>query len=375
MAATHGSIKCLVWDLDETLWQGILAEGDELRLRPGVPEVLRTLDERGILLSIASKNDAEPALQKLAEFGLQDYFLYPQIHWGPKSESIRRIAEQLNIGIDALAFIDDQAFERDEVQSLHPAVHCFDSCDIDSLLQRGELMPRFITDESRLRRQMYRSDMQRNEVEQAFAGPREDFLASLGMVFTISAAEPADLQRLEELVARTNQLNTTGRIYSYDQLDAFRCDPGCELLVAALRDRYGEYGKIGVALVEKSPDLWTIKAFLMSCRVMSRGVGTVFLHWIMNRARATGVRLQAEMIPNSRNRMMYATYRFAGFQSLSRVEGVELLEHALQDGAEFPAYVEVASALPPAAAQTAAQAAAQATAQAVSQASSRAASH
>lgn len=337
----RGQVKCLVWDLDNTLWQGTLSEGDDVRARAGVPAALRVLDERGILLSIASKNDAAPALAKLAELGLADYFLYPQIHWGAKSESIARIAELLNIGTDAIAFVDDQPFERDEVASIHPGVLCFDADEVAVLCERAELHPRFITDESRRRRQMYRSDQRRNEGEQEFAGPRESFLASLGMVFTIAPADVADLQRLEELVARTNQLNTTGRIYSYAELDAFRESPRHELLAASLDDRYGEYGKIGLALLEKSGDDWTIRAFLMSCRVMSRGVGSVFLNWIINRARDAGVRLFADMVPNERNRMMFTTYRFAGFRLHASTAAGELLEHELRAAVALPDYVQM----------------------------------
>jgi FkbH-like protein len=344
--SARGRVKCLVWDLDNTLWQGILSEGDDAIPRDGVETTLRVLDERGILLSIASKNDAEPVMARLAALGLADYFLYPQIHWGAKSQSIARIAEALNIGIDALAFIDDQPFERDEVASIHPEVLCLDAEEVSSLLDRPELQPRFITDESRRRRQMYRSEQQRNQLEHDYEGPRESFLASLDLVFTIAPADVADLQRLEELVARTNQLNTTGRIYSYAELDAFRQSPRHELLVASLDDKYGEYGKIGLALLEKSDEEWTIRAFLMSCRVMSRGVGSVFLNFIVNRARSAGVRLFAEMVPNERNRMMYATYRFAGFRLHAKQDAGELLQHELAAAAVFPDYVQVRSLVP-----------------------------
>ncbi|WP_207780931.1 HAD-IIIC family phosphatase [Cognatiluteimonas telluris] len=342
----RGRVKCVVWDLDHTLWDGILSEGDEVRPRPGVEATLRTLDERGILLSIASKNDAGPAMAKLAELGLEDYFLYPQVNWGAKSQSIARIAEAFNIGIDALAFIDDQPFERDEVASVHADVLCLDAGEVATLLECPELQPRFITDESRRRRQMYRSDQQRNESEQDFEGPRESFLASLGLVFSIAPADVEDLRRLEELVARTNQLNTTGRIYSHAELDAFRVSPRHELLVASLEDKYGEYGKIGLALVEKSGRDWTIRAFLMSCRVISRGVGSTFLNWIVNRAREAEVHLFADMVPNERNRMMYATYRFAGFQPHAKNGGAEVLKHELAADAAYPEYVRVRSFVP-----------------------------
>src|SRR5689334_8960196 len=118
-AGKPGSVKCLVWDLDHTVWEGILLEDPEVRLRPGVAEVLAELDGRGILHSIASRNDHDLAMAKLKELGLDEYFLYPKVNWGTKSESIAAIAKDLNLGVDAFAFIDDQPFEREEVQFTH----------------------------------------------------------------------------------------------------------------------------------------------------------------------------------------------------------------------------------------------------------------
>lgn len=108
-------IKCVVWDLDNTVWNGVLIEDAKVTPRDGIKEIIETLDERGILQSIASKNDAGCALAKLRELGLDEYFIYPQINWGNKSSSVKEIAKSINIGIDTLALIDDQAFERDEV--------------------------------------------------------------------------------------------------------------------------------------------------------------------------------------------------------------------------------------------------------------------
>ena len=353
LAGQRGRVKCLVWDLDNTLWQGILAEGDACTVLPEIRNLICELDQRGILQSIASRNDAQPALQRLRELALADYFLWPQIHWGPKSASVAAIAQAINIGLDTLAFIDDQPYERDEVAQTYPELLCLDVTQAGQILQMPEFMPHFITDESKQRRAMYRQDAVRQELEDNFAGPKEEFLAELNMVFSITYADEIDLCRLQELTARTNQLNTTGRIYSYDELDALRQSAQHDLWVAALDDKYGSYGKIGLALVEKSPELWTIRILLMSCRVLSRGVGTLLLQHIMRRACAAQVRLQAEMIPNERNRMMYATYKFAGFKEVASEVASEMasevasdrsskiLEHDLQQVPGVPDYVQL----------------------------------
>jgi FkbH-like protein len=336
-------IKCLVWDLDNTLWTGILAEDPAVILRRGVADLIRTLDGRGILHSVASRNDEAQALAKLAEFGLEQYFVYPQIHWGAKSTSMGAIAKSINIGIDTLAFIDDQAFERDEVQSVHPEVLCLDASEIECLADRGEFMPRFVTDESRHRREMLQADMVRNEVEQAFEGPQDQFLASLDMHLRIYPARESDLKRAEELTLRTNQLNTTGRTYSYDELDTLRRSSDYRLWVANLSDKYGSHGTIGLTLIEDLKSEWWIRLHLMSCRVMNRGVGGVVINYIRSRAREEGVRLMAEMILNSQNRMMYMTYKFNHFEEVERLGAYTIFENDLVPVQACPKYLRISA--------------------------------
>ncbi len=335
------AIKVLVWDLDETLWSGTLIEGDDVRPRPKVIEILEALDARGVLHSIASKNDSEMAMARLSELGLDHFFLYPQISWSTKSSGIQKIAESINIGLDAVAFIDDQPFERDEVSHKLPEVLTYDATEIASLIQRPELMPRFITDESFIRRQMYQADITRNQAEEGFEGPDEAFLASLGMVFTLGPAQEEDLKRAEELTVRTNQLNSTGITYSYEELDAFRKADDHLLLVASLDDKYGTYGKIGLALIELGETVWTVRLVLMSCRVMARGVGTILMAHIMSMARDAGTQLRATFRETGRNRQMKITYRFAGFKEVDRDGGLVKLENDLQNIQPFPDYVDV----------------------------------
>ncbi|HEX8146846.1 MAG TPA: HAD-IIIC family phosphatase [Pyrinomonadaceae bacterium] len=339
----RGALKCVVWDLDDTLWKGVLLEDGVVELGDEVRHVIKTLDERGVLQSIASRNEHAHALAKLEELGVAEYFLYPQISWSAKAAGIERIAAAINIGLDSIAFIDDQPFELDEVKHSLPSVTCLGAAEIERLLDMPELMPRFITEDSRVRRQMYVSDIKRRQVEAEFVGPKEEFLATLGMVFTVAPAREEDLRRAEELTVRTHQLNTTGYTYSYEELDHFRRSGRHLLLVAALEDKYGSYGKIGLALVERAADAWTIKLLLMSCRVISRGVGTVLINYIRRLARGEGVRLRAEFVPTDRNRMMYVSYKFAGFRELTRQDGLVLLEDEAPEIPPLPEYIRVQS--------------------------------
>ena len=338
------SIKCVVWDLDHTLWDGTLLEDERVFLRPAVVKVIKMLDQRGIVHSIASKNDSIVALAKLNECGLSDYFLYPQINWNAKSASLREIALALNIDITALAFVDDQLFEREEVHSVHPGVLCLDAQEIAKIPDMPQMNPRFLTDDAKQRRWMYLSGRDRKQAEQDFKGPEEEFLASLQMIFSIASAGEEDLKRAEELTVRTHQLNTTGYTYSYEELDAFRRSSDQKLFIAGLDDRYGTYGKIGLALVECRPSSWIIKLLLMSCRVMSRGVGTILLIHMMNLAKQADVPLQAEFVHNGRNRMMYITYKLGGFKEVEQYGDLILLEHNLRSIPPFPPYVKLSLA-------------------------------
>jgi len=338
------TIKCLVWDLDNTVWDGILLEDPQVTLRPEVAGILKGLDDRGILHSIASRNDRELALAKLRELGLDEYFLYPQINWNSKAASVAQIAADINIGLDAVAFVDDQPFEREEVAFSHPQVLCLDSAELGGILDLPEMMPRFLTEDSRQRRLMYLADIDRNRAEGEYVGPKEEFLAGLRMIFTLAPAREEDLKRAEELTVRTHQLNTTGYTYSYEELDAFRRSPRHQLLIASLEDRYGTYGKIGLALVERDPEVWSVKLLLMSCRVMSKGVGTIMINHILAEAKRAGARLRAEFVSNDRNRMMYVTYKFAGFKEVERrgPQGeVAVLENDLSHIQPLPSYVDV----------------------------------
>ncbi len=340
----HGEerkIKCVVWDLDNTLWNGVLLEDERVRPRDEVVHIVKTLDSRGILQSIASRNDHDKAMGALAELGLWDCFIYPRIHWNTKSSSIEGIAKSINIGMDTIAFIDDQSFELEEVAFAHPEVLCIDAANLDGLLDMPEMNPRFITDESKIRRAMYQSDIRRNRIEDDFEGAKDEFLSTLDMVFTIGPASEEDLQRAEELTVRTHQLNTTGRTYSYDELDHFRRSGNHRLIVASLDDKYGTYGKIGLCLMEIDEELWTIKLLLMSCRVMSRGVGAVFLNHIRNQAREAGVRLRAEFLPTDVNRMMYMSYKFAHFKECNHRGDLITMENDLTETQACPEYVKL----------------------------------
>lgn len=307
------TVKCLVWDLDDTLWQGILLEHDELAVSSAVREVVTGLDSRGILQSIASRNEPDQAWARLEELCLAEYFVLPQIGWGRKSDAVRAIAEQLNFAHQTMAFIDDQPAERAEVAFHLPQVRCYPAEQAADLLGRPEFTTPVVTVDARRRREMYQAGFRRDEARTKHSGPDQDFLCSLQMVLRISRAGDDELSRLDELTLRTSQMNATGVHYPDSVLRALLTDPAHEVLALTLTDRFGPHGAVGVVVLQRYPACWHLKLLATSCRVVNFGVGATLLRWLTDRAAAASVHLVADLRRTDRNRIMEITYRFAGF--------------------------------------------------------------
>ncbi|QMU77440.1 HAD-IIIC family phosphatase [Streptacidiphilus sp. PB12-B1b] len=307
------TVKCLVWDLDETLWQGTLLEDGEVRLAEEVRKVVVELDSRGILQSVASRNDHDHAWARLEALGLAEYFVLPQIGWGAKSASVRLIAERLNFAHTTIAFVDDRPAERAEVAFHLPDVRVYPADQVLALLDLPEFTPATSTVDSRRRREMYQAGFRREAERAEASGPDEEFLRSLDLVMRIGRATGDELSRVEELTLRTSQMNATGVHYPDAVLRSLIADPDHEVLVVTLTDRFGPHGAVGVVLLERHPQVWHLKLLATSCRVVSYGVGATLLSWLADEAARAGVHLVADFRPTDRNRMMEIAYRFAGF--------------------------------------------------------------
>ncbi|WP_205718578.1 HAD family hydrolase [Actinomadura sp. WMMA1423] len=320
-------VKCLVWDLDNTLWKGTLLEGDDLRVADEVRRTVRTLDEHGVLQSVASRNEHDEAWGRLEEFGLAEYFVLPKIGWGRKSDSVRAIADELNFAYTTVAFVDDLPSERAEVELRLPDVRCYPADLAGSLASLPEFKPRAVTADSRRRRQMYQASFRRQADRDAFPGPDEEFLRTLDLVMTIGRAGEEDLARVEELTLRTSQMNATGVYYSDARLRDLIGDPGHAVLIVTMRDRFGPHGAVGVVLLEFHEPVWHLKLIATSCRVVSFGAGAVLLNWLAGEAHRAGVHLAADFRPTGRNRMMEIAYRFAGYGN----DGCQCLESLAEE--------------------------------------------
>ncbi|HEX6606413.1 MAG TPA: HAD-IIIC family phosphatase, partial [Chloroflexia bacterium] len=174
-------IKCLVWDLDETLWAGVQAEGDQPEARPAALALMDTLSRRGIVQSVASRNDPAAGARLLALPALAGRFVAPQVGWEPKDVALRRIAKELNIGLDSLAFVDDSPFERAAVAAVLPEVLVLAPADLPALAARPEFAGGPGTAEAAARTRLYQEDAARRAAERDFAGDRARFLESCTM--------------------------------------------------------------------------------------------------------------------------------------------------------------------------------------------------
>ncbi|MER5430596.1 HAD-IIIC family phosphatase [Streptomyces sp. NPDC002588] len=309
-------VKCVVWDLDGTLWDDIAVESATGELPVPRPEMLAAIDRlaaHGVLSSIASRS-APAVLDRLAADRpeVRERFLAPQVSWQDKSESLRRIAKDLGIAVDALVLVDDSPYERAEVEALLPGVRTLAPEDVPALSAAFE--GREVTPESRERVGRYRTEETRRAESERFQGTREEFLRWCAMRLTVGAATPDEAPRALELAARTHRLNSSG--LTPERLRELAAADGHELFTARMADRFGSYGVIGTALVDRTaPAVWSVPLLALSCRVAGRGAAAGFLFWLMARAREAGAEeFRVTLRPTDANLEMRILLRQAGLR-------------------------------------------------------------
>lgn len=311
--ATLPAAKCVIFDLDNTLWDGILLEG-EVGLRDGVLDLFKALDERGILISVASKNAREDAIARLKAFGLDEYLLHPQIGWAPKSEGVRRIAEAIDIGRDTLIFVDDNPFERAEVAEAVPGVAVLPDSAIAALADHPRLQGA-VTPESKARRKMYQQAIAREETAASFGDDYLEFLRSCGIAVEIRRDRPDDFERIVELVQRTNQLNFSGRKYGRDEISAILRDPSRERHVIICSDRFGSYGTVGFCLSRREGDTLVIDDFMLSCRVQGKFIEQALFWHLAEASGPQASAIEVNFRRTDRNRAAEMVLEKLGFET------------------------------------------------------------
>jgi FkbH-like protein len=326
-------VKCVAWDLDYTLWKGILAETDRssLVVRPEAEALIKKLDEVGVIQTVVSKNNYADAWPVIQSFGLDNYFLYPAINWQPKSGNLKGIAKKLNINVDTFAVIDDSSFERAEIQSALPQVRVYTEQQISELLSYPEFdLP--VTEASRERRASYQVEITRQTALETFDG---DYLAFLrGCEMKLRLFIPCKEQhvlRCHELIQRANQLNLSGRRYTDGEFRRLLSQPGMLCVAMACGDRFGDYGIVGFASTDESGDRPVLRDLVLSCRVAQKRVEHAFVQWLAHREASKGkLVLRAELVRTDRNAPLLQVFDDLSFAPAADTRGGDVLELAVE---------------------------------------------
>lgn len=324
-SGSNSKVKCVVWDLDNTLWDGILIEDDpeKLTLKQGIREIIEELDRRGILQSVATKNNYNEALAMLKRVGIDEFFLAPQISWMPKSDSIKLIARRLNIGTNSLLFVDDSEFERRQVSTVLPDVRTLDANEYMGILDLEDCkVP--VTAESRERRKMYRVEAQRQDLAASFADDYIAFLKHCDIRLNIRPMTEENLERVHELTQRTNQMNFSGNRYDRSVLKDILVTSYLDTYVLEVEDRFGAYGVVGFCIVDSRLPLMTDLMF--SCRIQSKRVEHAFIGYLIREYIAkTGKDFQANYRTNAKNAPSGKVFADIGMQERANTDGVSRL--------------------------------------------------
>jgi len=311
------TVKCVVWDLDNTLLAGVYLEsGDHPPpADQAMTAVAAELGRRGVIHAVASKNPPDAAGHAERVTGLR--FAAAECGWGRKSDSLRRIIADLGLSDDAVAFVDDDPYERAEVSSALPRVLVLSPEDMDDAVGWAEFSPAVVTAEARRRGAMYAARRRRLAGARAFTGSPDDFRRCSGVQLTISRALTADGPRLHELSVRTRQFNTRGEAVSLAALQDMVGSAGHRVAAVRLSDRFGDDGMVGASVTEPAPGrAWTVTLLMMSCRAMGRGVIEVLLAWLARSAARDGAAsLAVPVLVSPRNVPLRLALAAAGFRA------------------------------------------------------------
>jgi FkbH-like protein len=338
-AVTTGPKKVLALDLDNTLWGGIVGEVGPLNVQLGdspdgeafraFQDYARGLARRGVVLAVCSKNNARDAREPFEQnpdmvLRLDDFAAF-EATWDPKPVALRRIAATLRLGLDSFVFFDDSPVEREQVRQALPDVEVVevppDPADYVHALEEGLWFESAaLTDADRERSAQYRAEQQRREV-QAGATNVTEFLTSLAMRAVVRPVDEPDMQRVVQLLSKTNQFNLTTRRHAAEDVRRLLTQEGAIGLTLRLTDRFGDYGLIAVILAVPHPQdgrgTLRVDTWLMSCRAIGRTVEEYFLNTLVAAARERGYeRLVGEFVPTAKNALVADMYERFGFVPL-----------------------------------------------------------
>jgi FkbH-like protein len=325
--------KVMVVDLDNTLWGGVIGEDGMTGIKVGaeypgaayqaLQRALLDLSRKGILLAVCSKNNLDDAMEALEKHpGMlvrAKHFAALRINWTDKAQNLREIAQELNVGIDALAFLDDNPFEREQVRAALPEVTVVDlpknPLEYASAVRNCAAFERLtLSAEDQQRTETYAAQKQRADAEQSFQS-KEDFFRSLEQEAELEPVSDLTLARVAQLTQKTNQFNLTTRRYTEQQIAEIAKRPEWHILSIRARDRFGDHGLVGVAIAHDEGEQCEVDTFLLSCRVIGRTVETALLAHLAESAAQRGrKRLVGWFLPTKKNAPARDFYARHGFE-------------------------------------------------------------
>lgn len=331
--------KCLVLDLDNTLWGGVIGEDgmEGIELAPfkegaryyDFQSRIKELKQQGVILAIVSKNNPDDALEPIRQHPhmvlREEDFVATKLNWNPKPSNIEELELELNIGLDSMVFIDDNPFERNSVRETLPTVVVpefpKDTTKLEEFIRaiakEHFLMPR-VTEEDAKKTIMYQAETKRKE-EKVKHTDLGSYLHSLNMELKLRKIEPEDVARAAQLTQKTNQFNLTTKRYTESDIKKMADSDNWQIWIGELTDRYGDYGKVALAIVEKEGDRARFDSLLMSCRVMGRKVENSIMNRLEEKLQAEGVKtIGGSFIPTKKNRPVETFWPDMGYGEIQK---------------------------------------------------------
>lgn len=332
-------IKCIVWDLDNTIWEGIIDEDKSIiKLKPQMNRILNHIYEAGIINAIVSKNQENEAKSLMDRFGILRYFTSYKFVWKQKYSCIREISKELNIGLDTILFIDDSLFELEETKFFIPQIQVMHANNYLLLYDMVEKM-KGKTRESQRRNFIYKILNIKKNDEILFSGNREEFLKSCNIKILFRNATRLDIPRIFELSQRTNQFNLTHN--RLNELDIYNImdNLNCQIIVCELEDKYADYGIVGTAIINKENN-YVIEEFNISCKIEGRGVGKCFLSFLINENIRNGItKIFSKKKFNNTNIEIQYLYKNLGFTEYQ--ENCNLLVRDSNDLIHYDSWIQI----------------------------------
>jgi FkbH-like protein len=361
ICALKGSAKkCIVLDLDNTLWGGVIGDDglDGIRLGNGADgeafaafqEYLRDLNKRGIILAVCSKNEEDNAKEPFLNHPdmrlKMDNIAVFRANWKNKADNIHDIADTLNIGLDSMVFLDDNPVERELVRSMLPMVMVpeltDDPADYITILDRLCAFETVsFSEEDKIRARMYKDNAQRKELQNNFSDISE-YLKSLDMEATEGVVDDFHIKRMSQLINKSNQFHLTGTRYTVSELEGLNADSNCVVRYFNLKDRFGDNGLISVIVMKCDGETLLIDTWVMSCRVLSRGMEEFICLAMISIAKDRGCKkILGRYVPSKKNQLVAGLYEKLGFEKCREDENhTSYWELSLQDGnPEYTVYI------------------------------------